>query len=194
LQKAKIWHKLPKPIIRPWEELVHNKHIIGLGNEKDVSFHIPDYSNPIQFHSVGFLHDSSPSPVPDYAHLPQQPQHILKLQQCDRVGHMKDNYADLYPCENYHKTTHSSNKCFQNKPPARTKIHLEWIAPWEGDSTTKNIFKSYARICSKVLKSLGFEFSLSSHLVSDKGGSDGHLQASKSQQPSLNHNLNLLPN
>ena len=62
---------LPKPIIKPWEELVHNKHRIGLGYEKDVSFHIPDYLKPIQFQSVGFLHDSSPSAS---APLPQQQQ------------------------------------------------------------------------------------------------------------------------
>ena len=30
----------PKPIIKPWEELVHNKHRTGLGYEKDVSFHM----------------------------------------------------------------------------------------------------------------------------------------------------------
>ena len=33
---------LPKPIIRPWEELVHNKHRTSLGYEKDVSSHILD--------------------------------------------------------------------------------------------------------------------------------------------------------
>ena len=40
---------LLKPIIRPWEELVHNKHRTGLGYDKDVSFHIPDYTKPIIF-------------------------------------------------------------------------------------------------------------------------------------------------
>ena len=38
---------LPKPIIRPWEQLVHNKHRTGLGYDKDLSFHIPDYAKPI---------------------------------------------------------------------------------------------------------------------------------------------------
>jgi len=63
---------LPKPIIRPWEQLVHNKHITGLGYEKDLTFHILDYSKPIQFQSAGFLHDSSHPVVPDFAPLPQQ--------------------------------------------------------------------------------------------------------------------------
>ena len=40
---------LPKPIIRPWEELVHNKHRKRLGYEKELSFHISDYSKPIKF-------------------------------------------------------------------------------------------------------------------------------------------------
>ena len=39
----------PKPIIRPWEELVHNKHKTGLGYDKELSFHILDYSKPIKF-------------------------------------------------------------------------------------------------------------------------------------------------
>ena len=32
--EAKIQPTLLKPIIRPWEELVHNKHITGLGRPK----------------------------------------------------------------------------------------------------------------------------------------------------------------
>ena len=45
----------PKPIIRPWEDLVHNKKRTGLGYDKDLSFHIPNYSKPIQFQSARFL-------------------------------------------------------------------------------------------------------------------------------------------
>jgi len=71
---VEIQRSLPKPIIRPWKELVNNKHKIGLGYDKDVSFHIPDYSKPVQFHSVGFIHDSSPSVVPGSGPLPQQRQ------------------------------------------------------------------------------------------------------------------------
>ena len=82
---------LPKPIIKPWEQLVHNKHKTGLGYDKDLSFHIPDYAKPIQFQSAGFIHDSSPAPydssapaVPDSAPLPQQQQQqIVKCQHCD---------------------------------------------------------------------------------------------------------------
>jgi len=79
---AEIQFALPKLVIRPWEEFVHNKHKIGLGYDKVVSFHIPDYSKPIQFQSAGFLqdgssslapHDSSSSIVSDFGPLPQQP-------------------------------------------------------------------------------------------------------------------------
>ena len=59
---------LPKPIIRPWEELVHNKHRTGLGYDKDVTFHIPDYTKPIKFQSAGFMYDSSPAAVPNPVH------------------------------------------------------------------------------------------------------------------------------
>ena len=78
---AEVQLALPKPIIRPWEQLVHNKHRTGLGYDKDLSFHIPDYAKPIQFQSAGFIYDSSPAPhdssasaVPDSAPLPQQQQ------------------------------------------------------------------------------------------------------------------------
>jgi len=43
---------IPKTFIRVWEEITHKKHITGLGYNKyvfDVSFHIPDFSKPIQF-------------------------------------------------------------------------------------------------------------------------------------------------
>ena len=106
---AAVQPALLKPIIRPWEELVHNKHRTGLGYDEDVSFHIPYYTKPIKFQSVGFLYDSSPSVVPDSAPLSQQPQHIIICQHSDRVGHMKDHCFDLHPCNHYHKTTHSSH-------------------------------------------------------------------------------------
>ena len=192
---VKIQSALPKPIIRPWEQLVHNKHRTGLGYDKDLSFHIPDYVKPIKFQSVGLIHDSSPAPhdsaptphdssapvVPDSAPLPQQQQQqkqqIMKCQHCDRVGHLKDHCFDLHPCNHCHKTSHSSHRCFKNKRPARTKIHLGWIASWQWASTAKKIFQMHVRTCSRVLNSLAVEFSPSSHLVSDRGGNDGHLQA-----------------
>src|ERR1700733_5967802 len=78
---AETQSALPNPIIRPWEQLVHNKHRTGLGYDKDLSFHIPDYAKPIQFQSAGFIHDSSHAPhdssvpaVPNSAPLPQQQQ------------------------------------------------------------------------------------------------------------------------
>ncbi|MCY6488113.1 hypothetical protein, partial [Actinobacillus pleuropneumoniae] len=74
---AETQSALPNPIIRPWEQLVHNKHKTGLGYDKDLSFHIPDYSKPVQFQSAGFIHESSPAPhdnsppaAPDSAPLP----------------------------------------------------------------------------------------------------------------------------
>ena len=67
---AETQSALPKPIIRPWEQLVHNKHRTGLGYDNDLSFHIPDYAKPIQFQSAGFIHDSSHSAVPDSSPLP----------------------------------------------------------------------------------------------------------------------------
>jgi len=163
---------LPKPIIRPWEQLVHNKHITSLGYEKDLSFHIPDYSKPIQFQSVGFIHDISHPVVLDSAPLPQQQQkqQIMKCQHYDRVGHLKDHCFDLHPCKHCHKTSHSSYKCFRNKRLARTKIHLGWIASWQWASTAKKIFQSHVRTYSRVLNSLAVEFSPSFHLVSDRGG------------------------
>ena len=96
---------LLKPIIRPWEELVHNKHKTSLGYDKDVSFHIPNYSKPIKFQSAGFLYDSSPSVVPNTTPLPEQPYQIVKWQHCDQVGHMKDHCFDLHRCKHYYKTT-----------------------------------------------------------------------------------------
>lgn len=45
-----------KPIIKPWEELQSNKNRRGLGYIiDDANLHIPDYSRPIKFVSVGFL-------------------------------------------------------------------------------------------------------------------------------------------
>ena len=38
---------LSKPVIRPWEEIVKNKHRTDLGYNKEVKFHILDYSKPI---------------------------------------------------------------------------------------------------------------------------------------------------
>lgn len=64
---AKFQVPLPKPIIKPWEELVNNKHKTSLGYEKDVSFHIPDYTKPIQFYRAIFLQEGSYSLVPDPA-------------------------------------------------------------------------------------------------------------------------------
>jgi hypothetical protein len=39
-------------------------HKIGIIYEKEVTFHIPYYTKPIQFQSVGFLQEISYSPAP----------------------------------------------------------------------------------------------------------------------------------
>jgi hypothetical protein len=55
---------LSKTIIRPWEEIKNKRHRTSIRYEKDVAFHIPDYT--IQFQSVGLLQESS------YSHAPFQ--------------------------------------------------------------------------------------------------------------------------
>ncbi len=89
------------------------------------------------------------------------------------------------PCEHCGKHTHHSDKCFKNKTPARMKIHLGWITSWLWSSRAKTIYRSYHRICSRVLTSLIVNISSSSHLVS-QGGVDGQLLALKVYQESLN--------
>jgi hypothetical protein len=55
---------LSKQIIRPWEEIRNNNHRTCIGYEKDVTFHIPYYTKPIKFQSVGLLQEGSHSPAP----------------------------------------------------------------------------------------------------------------------------------
>jgi len=62
--KAEIQPALPKSVIRHWEGIFHNKHKTSPGYDKDVCFHIPDYSKPIKFQSARFLQDGSSSPTP----------------------------------------------------------------------------------------------------------------------------------
>jgi hypothetical protein len=54
-----VQHDLSMPIIRPWEELHFNRNKHGLGYENQNSFHIPNYSKPILFVSIGFLQENS---------------------------------------------------------------------------------------------------------------------------------------
>jgi hypothetical protein len=56
--RHQVQHDLSKPIIRPWEELHFNRNRHGLGYENQNSFHIPNYSKPILFVSVGFLQEN----------------------------------------------------------------------------------------------------------------------------------------
>jgi hypothetical protein len=99
---------LSKPIIRPWEEIRDNKHITCIRYEKEVTFHILDYTKPIQFQSVGFLQESSYSPAPVQEKIP-------KCQHCHRVGHMEDQCFDLHPCEHCGKHNHPSDRCSKHK-------------------------------------------------------------------------------
>ena len=102
---------------------------------------------------------------------------------------MKDNLFYLHPCGHCGQHNHHSNKCFRNKPPARTKIHLGWITSWQWASTAKKMFKSHVRTCSRILNKLAVEFSPSSHLVPNMGKNGSHLRSSKPHQVSLSHNL-----
>ena len=52
-----------KLVIRPWEEMTHNKHRTGLGYNNDVSFHIPDFVKRIKFQSAGFMDGVVPEKV-----------------------------------------------------------------------------------------------------------------------------------
>jgi hypothetical protein len=49
MSKQQVHNTLSKPIIRPWEEISYNKHRTGLGYDKEVTFHILDYSKRIHF-------------------------------------------------------------------------------------------------------------------------------------------------
>jgi hypothetical protein len=153
---------LSKPIIRPWEEIRDNKHITCIGYEKEVTFHIPDYTKPIQFQSVGLLQESSYSPAPVQEQIP-------KCQHCHRVGHMEDQCFDLHPCEHCGKHNHPSDRCSKCKKSARVKNHYGWITSWQWSSTIKKIYQSYRRIHSRVLTHLAVEIFASSHLVPDRG-------------------------
>lgn len=59
---------IPKTFVRRREEIRHNKHRTSLGYKEDimdVSFHIPDFAEPIQFQSVGFLDGFVPEKLID---------------------------------------------------------------------------------------------------------------------------------
>lgn len=155
-------------IIRPLGDLYSHKHKTSLGYDKEVFFHILDYSKPIKFQSVKFLHDSSPSPIPKFSPPHSQPK-LVKGQHCDWVSHVKDHGFDLHPCKHCCQHTHSLKKFLKNKLPARTRIHLWWINSWQWALIGKKIFQSYARISSRVWKSLAVNFSPSYHLISDRG-------------------------
>jgi hypothetical protein len=116
MSKKQVENTLSKPIIRPWEEIIYNKNRTGLGYDKEVTFHIPNYSKPIQFQSVGFLQDNSLS------HVPVQ-HHNDKCQHCNRVGHMENQCFDLHPCQHCGKHNHSSERCSILNKLARLKIH-----------------------------------------------------------------------
>jgi hypothetical protein len=143
ISKKQVQNTLSKPIIRPWEEIIYNKNRTGLGYDKEVTFHIPDYSRPIKFQSAGFLQEASTSPV-------QVQNQNDKCQHCNRVGHKENQCFDLHPCQHCGKHNHSSDRCSTLKKPARLKIHYEWIDPWKWSSTTKRLYKSYRRIQSRV--------------------------------------------
>ena len=138
ISKQHVQNTLSNPIIKPWEEIIYNKNRTGLGYDKEVTFHIPDYSRPIKFHNVGFLKEAPTSHV--------QVQHQNdKFQHCNRVGHKENQRFDLHPFQHCGKHNHSSNRCSTLKKLARLKIHYEWIDPWKWSSITKRLDKFYCR-------------------------------------------------
>ena len=101
ISKQQLQNDLSKPIIRPWGEIINNKHRTWLGYENDPTFHIPDDSKPIQFVSAGFLHEKFTSPVPVKLQ-------SVKCQYCQRIGHMEDQCFDLHPCQHCGKCNYAS--------------------------------------------------------------------------------------
>ena len=67
----------PNPIIKPWEEINHKKHRTGLGYDKEVIVHIPNYSKTIMLQSVGFIKESSYSSTPLQSSKHQH--HVIKI-------------------------------------------------------------------------------------------------------------------
>ena len=136
ISKQQLLNDLSNPNIRCWEEIINNKHRTELGYENDLTFHILDYSKPIQVVSAGFLHENLTSPV------------LVKLQSVkyqyfQRVGHMEDQCFDPHPCQHCGKRNHASEKCSKRNKPTRLKIHCGWINPYQWTSTTKKLHQSY---------------------------------------------------
>jgi len=146
-----------KPIIKPWEELQSNKNRRGLGYDKDeINLHIPDYSKPIKFVSVGFLdqiQSISHEKVVD-KHTCMQTEVAVKPKcfHCQRTGHLEDQFFDLHPCHHCGKKNHSSESCYKQDQPARLKINYAWIDPLEWSSTVKRLYKFYNRLHSHILQ------------------------------------------
>ena len=89
---------------------------------------------------------------------------------------MKNHCFDLHPCEHCGKRNHHTNRCSGKKTTAREKVNFRWIASWDWTKIAKKIYRSYRRICSRVMTSL-VVMKGTSHPVSDKGGMvDGLLQ------------------
>ena len=92
-----------KPIIKSWEEVQSNKNRRGLGYDKDENnFHIPDYSKPINFISVGFIdqiQSTSHEKVADKQTCTQTKVVVKpKCLHCQRTSHLEDQCFDLHPC------------------------------------------------------------------------------------------------
>jgi hypothetical protein len=145
--KKQVKNNLSKPIIITWEEIIYNKNITRLGYDKEFTFHIPDYSKPIKFQSVGFLQEDSLSHV-------QVHHHNETCQHCNQFCHKENHCFDLHPFQHCGKHNHSSYICSTLKKPKMLKIHYELIDPWKWSSTTKWLYKSYRRIQSQVKTNL----------------------------------------
>lgn len=95
------------------------------------------------------------------------PEQVDRCQQCNRVGHLKDPCFDINSCENGGKINHHTNRCSKKRTTAREKVNFIWISSCDWMKTTKKIYKSYQRICSRVMTNLVVMKS-TSHPVFDK--------------------------
>ena len=82
MSKQQLRNDLSKPIIRPWEEIRYNRQRKGLGYEKDVTFHIPEYSKPIQFVSVGFINEESNQKFHEESNQQADENHMEEIPEC----------------------------------------------------------------------------------------------------------------
>lgn len=144
---------------RIYQKQEYNLSWIGKG-------HVHSHSILFQINPISVCWDSSSSLAP---HATPLPLHIAKCQHFDLIGHVKDRYFDLLPCEHCGKHTHDLQRCSRHKTPTREYINLVWINSWKWSLIAKKIYQSYLKVHSPVLTRLAVERPSYSHLVSERG-------------------------